>query len=78
MDNDKQMHMIQDEMMGSIEFLLEQGCSLLAIAGMMANVALGLYKAGLNDEEYNKMVDLISESRGRIVKVGDAKPTVVH
>lgn len=50
-----------------INMLLEKGVNPFEIAGVMANHSLCIYKSLLNEEEYGKMVDAISESRDRIV-----------
>lgn len=46
--------------------LLEEGHTPFAVAAAYALVALQVYKTSLSDEDYNKMVDSIYESRGSV------------
>ena len=56
-----------DMVMFFINSLLEKGVNPLEIAGVMAVHSLTIYKTLLNEDEYGKMVDAISSSRGRVV-----------
>jgi len=38
----------------------------MAVAGVMLAQALSIYKTAMNDEDYNRMVDNISESRDKV------------
>jgi 5-bromo-4-chloroindolyl phosphate hydrolysis protein len=38
----------------------------MEVAAVMMAQALSIYRTGLSDEEYNKMVDSISASRNRV------------
>jgi len=44
----------------------EEGINPFACAAVMVKLALMIYKTSLNDEEYNLMVDSISDSRNHI------------
>jgi len=46
--------------------LIEDGHTPFAVAAAFTLVALQMYKTSMTDEDYNKMVDSISESRGRV------------
>ena len=54
----------------SIKFT-EAGISPMASAAVMAKLALMLYKSSLTEEEYNEMIDTISESRDSILTLED-------
>ncbi|NBX50012.1 hypothetical protein EBT25_08735 [bacterium] len=57
---------VQNILLGAIESMVSKGIKPMAIAGMMANISLQMYKTALSTEEYNLMVDYISNNRGRI------------
>lgn len=46
--------------------LIDEGFSSMACAAVMTKLALMMYKSALNSEEYNSMVDTISENRDMI------------
>lgn len=46
--------------------MLDRGVRPLEIAGLLASQALTLYKTILTSEEYDKMVDAISENRDKV------------
>lgn len=51
--------------------MVAEGHKPFAIAAVFALVALQIYKTSLSEEDYNKMVDSISESRNRIRSLED-------
>lgn len=50
---------------------IKEGFSPLEIAAIIATQALSIYKTILDDESYQDMVDLISESRDSITPLVD-------
>jgi hypothetical protein len=46
--------------------LIDKGYSPYAIAAMFTLVALQIYKTSMSTEEYNLMVDMISNNRDRV------------
>jgi len=46
--------------------MVEKGYSPYAIAAMFTLVALQIYKTSMSTEEYNLMVDMISNNRDRV------------
>ena len=46
--------------------LVEKGYTPYAIAAMFTMVALQIYKTSMSTEEYNLMVDMISNNRDRV------------
>ncbi len=48
---------------------LDEGQKPMAIAGVMIAQALSIYKTLLNEEEFNLMMDSISESRDKVKKL---------
>lgn len=55
--------------------LVEGGENPLAVAAIFTLIALQIYKTSMNDDDYNAMLDTISDSRDRVKKFGD---TSVH
>lgn len=57
--------------------LLQEGYEPFAVAGVMSNIALSMYKTTLSPDDFNTMIDYISQSRDRINRL-DANRAVVH
>lgn len=57
--------------------LLQEGYEPFAVAGVMSNIALSMYKTTLSPEDYNTMMDYISQSRDRVSRL-DANRAAVH
>lgn len=51
--------------------MIADGYKPFAIAAVFALVALQIYKTSLSEEDYNKMVDSISENRNKIRSLED-------
>jgi hypothetical protein len=43
----------------------------MAVAGIMLAQALSIYKTAMNDEDYNNMIDTISDSRHKVKSFND-------
>lgn len=48
--------------------LVNSGYNAMEISAVMTRVALQIYKTTLNNEDYNRMIDVISSSRDEIEK----------
>lgn len=48
--------------------LTNSGYDSMEVGAVMTRVALQIYKTTLNDQDFNKMVDFISQSRNEIEK----------
>ena len=63
-----------DEMLSQLNKLaviwIGEGKEPMGIAAAMSVVSLKLYKTMLNEEDYNRMIDSISERRADIVPYG--------
>ena len=51
--------------------LIAEGEKPFAVAAMYTMVALQIYKTMMSEQEYNRMVDIISESRDRVKPLGN-------
>jgi hypothetical protein len=49
---------------------IKGGHDVLAVSALMIRIGLELYKTTLNEEDYHRMVDFISESRNQINPIG--------
>ena len=45
----------------------------MAVAGIMLAQALSIYRTAMNDEDYNNMIDTISNSRDKVKSFNDDK-----
>tara|TARA_E500000331_G_C17098363_1_gene644217 strand:+ start:616 stop:879 length:264 start_codon:yes stop_codon:yes gene_type:complete len=81
----KEQSQIEEANLETLQFLIQilKGKNPMIVAGVMAAMALGVYKSILRPEEYDMMVDSISASRDHINTLGlllDDSPTdkVLH
>lgn len=65
-DNSAQLTAIADRMYKLTNDLVVEGYKPFAVAAVHVMIALQMYKTALSDEEYNLMVDSISDSRDQI------------
>lgn len=68
---------VHDAVLELVAELLEEGYEPFAVAGVMSNIALSMYKTTLSPEDYNTMMDYISQSRDRVSRL-DANRAAVH
>lgn len=68
---------VHDAVLELVAELLEGGAEPFVIAGVMSTVALSMYKTTLSAEDFNTMIDYISESRHRVSRM-DENRLVVH
>ena len=68
---------VHDAVLELVAELLQEGFEPFAVAGVMSNIALSMYKTTLSPEDYNTMMDYISQSRDRISRL-DANRAAVH
>lgn len=67
--NDNDLMIVEATYMELAAKFTESGISPMISAAVMAKLALMLYKSSLSNEEYNGMVDTISESRNAILTI---------
>lgn len=65
--NDNELAIVEASYMELAARFTESGVSPMISAAVMAKLALMMYKSSLSAEEYNNMVDMISESRNAIL-----------
>jgi hypothetical protein len=58
--------------------LILKGANPLVVAAVMQTVSLSLYRTLLTEDEYNTMVDGISERRDLVKKFGQETKTAFH
>ena len=71
-------HLIKayQEYMLTTDTLLSQGVKALELAPIMVKLGLEIYKTIMSEEDYNKMVDFISDNRGEIQDLSDLLPEI--
>lgn len=65
-DDNAQLTAIADRMYKLTNDLVAEGYKPFAVAAVHVMIALQMYKTALSDEEYNLMVDSISDNRDQI------------
>jgi len=68
----EQLRVIADEVYGKAGEMIADGLKPFAVAAVFTMVALQIYKTLLSSDEYNHMVDSISEGRHSIIALTDA------
>jgi hypothetical protein len=63
---DHDLEYIYNEVLMTIEKLLNEEHDPLAIAAVFASQSLGLYKTVLSDKDYNTMVDSIVDRKDKV------------
>ena len=72
MDQDKtQMLKLYDDLYVYMGKHLSEQMSPLAVAAVLMTTALRLYKTTLNPEDFEQMMNFVSDSRDKIQKFGD-------
>jgi hypothetical protein len=67
MINDRDLEMVYTEMLDfTSRMVAEHGA--MEVAGVMMAQALSIYKTGLDEIDFNSMVDSISSSRAKVQK----------
>lgn len=64
-----QLELLHDQLWHWLDDRATEGYSSLELAAIMSTAGLSLYRTSLNDNDYNLMVDSISESRYQIKKL---------
>ena len=68
----EQLQKIADEVYGKAGELIAEGNRPFAVAAVFSMVSLQIYKTLLSADEYNQMVDSISNNRHSIIALTDA------
>ena len=68
---EKQMLNLYDDLYLYMGKHLSQEMSPLAVAAVLMTTALRLYKTTLNPEDFEQMMNFVSDSRDKIQKFGD-------
>ena len=72
MDNqDSDLIIVADRIYKTTTELIIEGHQQFAIAAALTMVAMQIYKSSLSKEDYDKMVDSISDSRDQIMSLND-------
>ena len=65
-ENSNDHHEISDRMYTLTGKLIEEGRQPFAIAAIYTMIAMQIYKTMLSQEDYNQMVDMISDNRNQV------------
>jgi len=68
---DSDLMIVADKVYNMTTELLVEGHQQFAIAAALTMVAMQIYKSSLSKEDYDKMVDSISDSRDQIMSLND-------
>jgi hypothetical protein len=70
-DENAELFAIADRLYKVTNDLIAEGHKPFAVAAVHVMVAMQMYKTSLSEEEYNLMVDSISQSRDKIKSLND-------
>jgi len=65
MTSDNKLQELYDLYLGITDGMVGQ-YGAMEVAGVMTAIALSIYRSGLPEEEYNNMIDAISDNRKKI------------
>ena len=71
MDTDGELHVVADRMYELTGKLIEEGQKPFAIAAIYIMIAMQIYKTLLSENDYNEMVDTISDNRNDVKTLTD-------
>lgn len=63
---DKELYFLESSFVDLTNRLIQEGFNPYSCAAVMTKIAFTMYKSSLNEQEYNDMIDSISESRDKI------------
>lgn len=66
MNNESDLEYVADKIYQMTGEIIAEGQKPFAVAAVLTMVALQIYKTSLSENDYNKMVDSISESRDKV------------
>jgi len=75
MSDDRLIEAYQEYML-TTDKLLSQGTKALELAPIMVKLGLEIYRTVMSEEDYNKMVDFISDNRGEIQDLSHLLPEI--
>lgn len=75
MSEDRLIKAYQEYML-TTDTLLGQGVTALELAPIMVKLGLEIYKTIMSEEDYNRMVDFISDNRNEIQDLSDLLPEI--
>jgi hypothetical protein len=70
MDDDSKLEDLYLSMTAYTAECIKNGNDVLEVSALMIRIGLELYKTTLNEEDYHRMVDFISENRNQINPIG--------
>lgn len=73
---DDGMEKLHVELSNFVTKSILDGNSPFVVAAVLSTLALSIYKTCLDEVEYNKMVDAISNSRNRVQSFGNKDHTI--
>lgn len=73
----EQLQRIADEVYGKAGELIADGNRPFAVAAVFSMVSLQIYKTLLSPDDYNQMVDSISNNRNSIIALTDALKSAI-
>jgi hypothetical protein len=74
--NEDNLLKVYEEYMELTDKLISENASALEIAPIMIKIGLEIYKTVMSEEDFNKMVDYISDSRDDVRDLSDFLPEI--
>lgn len=76
MNDEEMMQNLTQEVYGFTSEFIMKGNSPFAIAASYVMIAMQIYRTILSEDEYNQMVDVISDSRSQVKTLNDIGRTL--
>ena len=74
--DDDEFHETYDEIIGLTNDLLEEK-DIMMVAAVLTTIGMSLYRSSLSEEDYNKVIDVISNLRNDITEF-DSEQEYIH
>lgn len=69
MDDPDTVHTVRsfNQLLRSVDRLMEEDTHVFAIAGVMMTIALSIYRSSLSEEDYHRIIESIVQSKDKIL-----------
>lgn len=69
MDDPDTVHTVRsfNQLLRSVDRLMEEDTHVFAIAGVMMTIALSIYRSSLSEEDYGRIIESIVQSKDKIL-----------
>lgn len=75
---DEHLQNISRQIINVVDKLVDNGCALEQIAACLVTTGMSIYKTMLSPDDYENIIDVISETRDKIKTMNDYESTTLQ